>query len=257
MELSAMIEKEVIDGGAKIVPLSGNCVAESSGDKIESLRCDCGRIAGDIFIFSAGVKPNNKLALEAGLSIGKSGGILVSNKMTTSNFNIYACGDCAEFKNLITRRGELGRVAPIAVRSGYVAGMNVAGKFKTIDGILNPSLMKVFEKYCGKTGLGYCEAREYLGDRFGIEKIESSELPGYMFMENGSIYLEVYYDKYSLKIVGGAIFGKRLMKELDILTLAITQNITVDKLSDMDYLYTPDYCGATDPLFSLGRKIQK
>ena len=50
----------------------------------------------DMAILSIGVKPENRLAREAGLDIGRRGGIRVSATMQTSDPDIYAVGDAVE-----------------------------------------------------------------------------------------------------------------------------------------------------------------
>ena len=63
-----------------------------SGDEIEA----------DLVILSIGVRPEVKLAKEAGLEIGKTGGIAVNEYMQTSSKDIYALGDATEVKNAVT-----------------------------------------------------------------------------------------------------------------------------------------------------------
>jgi len=54
------------------------------------------RIPADIVIVSVGVKPETKLAREAGLDIGAQGGIRVDEPMCTSDSAIWAVGDAVE-----------------------------------------------------------------------------------------------------------------------------------------------------------------
>ena len=56
----------------------------------------------ELAVLATGVKPNTKLAQDAGLTLGKTGGIVVDQYMQTSNPDIYAVGDCIEIPNLIT-----------------------------------------------------------------------------------------------------------------------------------------------------------
>ena len=65
------------------------------------------RIATDFVILAIGVKPEIKLAKEAGLEIGKLGGIKVNQKLETSDPNIYALGDVIEVKNIVTGQATL------------------------------------------------------------------------------------------------------------------------------------------------------
>ena len=51
---------------------------------------------------AVGVRPENHLAKEAGLKIGRSGGITVDTSMRTSDPDIYAAGDAVEVRDFIT-----------------------------------------------------------------------------------------------------------------------------------------------------------
>lgn len=61
----------------------------------------------DMLVISAGIKPRDELAKQAGIATGARGGIIVNEKMQTSIPGIYAIGECALFNNMI-----YGLVAP-------------------------------------------------------------------------------------------------------------------------------------------------
>jgi NAD(P)H-nitrite reductase large subunit/rubredoxin len=72
-----------------------------------------------VIIFAAGIQPRIKLAQEAGLECER--GIIVDNHMLTSQSDIFAAGDCAQYE---------GRVVGLwstATQQGIVAGKNAAG----------------------------------------------------------------------------------------------------------------------------------
>ncbi|MFD2873125.1 nitrite reductase large subunit NirB [Mucilaginibacter ximonensis] len=61
----------------------------------------------DMLVISAGIRPRDELAKLAGLEVGTRGGILVNDKMQTSDENIFAIGECALYEGMI-----YGLVAP-------------------------------------------------------------------------------------------------------------------------------------------------
>jgi nitrite reductase (NADH) large subunit len=61
----------------------------------------------DMLVISAGIKPRDELAKLSGLAVGQRGGIIVNEKLQTSDENIYAIGECALFEGMI-----YGLVAP-------------------------------------------------------------------------------------------------------------------------------------------------
>ncbi len=60
-----------------------------------------------MIVFSAGIRPRDELARNAGLAIGERGGIVVDNHCRTSDHDIYAIGECALWNGRI-----YGLVAP-------------------------------------------------------------------------------------------------------------------------------------------------
>lgn len=51
----------------------------------------------DMVILSIGVRPNNSLAVSAGLKVGERGGIVVDKFLRTSDESVYAVGDVIEY----------------------------------------------------------------------------------------------------------------------------------------------------------------
>ena len=61
----------------------------------------------DMIIVSAGIRPRDDLAKQSGLDVGERGGIVVNDRLETSDFHIYAIGECALHGGMI-----YGLVAP-------------------------------------------------------------------------------------------------------------------------------------------------
>lgn len=61
----------------------------------------------DMIVFSAGIRPRDELARQAGLALGERGGIVINDYCQTSDQDIYAIGECALWQNKI-----FGLVAP-------------------------------------------------------------------------------------------------------------------------------------------------
>lgn len=76
--------------------------------KIDALKFnDDTSLPVDILVISAGIRPRDELAKLAGLHTGSRGGIIVNEKMQTSDESIFAIGECALCENMI-----YGLVAP-------------------------------------------------------------------------------------------------------------------------------------------------
>jgi len=125
-DFPASIAQKLLEAGG-IEVLTGEKVVEIAGSKhVEAVITDRGRIECDTVILSAGVRPEVRLAEEK-LVLGELGGILVDDRMNTSVANIFACGDCAETKDLVSGCSAPSLLWHNARRQGVVAASNAVG----------------------------------------------------------------------------------------------------------------------------------
>lgn len=92
-------------------------------------------LKGQMVIVSAGVRPNLELAKAGGLACDK--GIIVNDRLETSAKSIYAAGDVAE------HRGIVSGIWPAAMQQGKVAGLNMAGGETAYQGTTMSNILKV------------------------------------------------------------------------------------------------------------------
>ena len=78
----------------------------------------------DMVLFSAGIRPQDALARETGLTLGERGGIVINDYCQTSEDDIYAIGECALWDNKI-----YGLVAPGYQMARVAAGHIVSQLF--------------------------------------------------------------------------------------------------------------------------------
>ncbi|NOW93660.1 nitrite reductase large subunit NirB [Mucilaginibacter sp. SG564] len=90
------------------IHLNKNTAAFVGDHKIEALKFnDDTSLPIDMMVISAGIRPRDELAKLAGLHTGTRGGIIVNEKMQTSDEHIFAIGECALYEGMI-----YGLVAP-------------------------------------------------------------------------------------------------------------------------------------------------
>jgi len=92
-------------------------------------------LPGQMVIVSAGVRPNLELAQGGGLACDK--GVTVNDRLETSAKDIYAAGDVAE------HRGVVSGIWPAAMQQGKVAGANMAGGEAAYQGATMSNILKV------------------------------------------------------------------------------------------------------------------
>ena len=93
-ELAKLVENHVRSKGANVI--TDNGIAEFLGEngKLTTVKLQNGtELPCELAVVAIGVRPNVKLAKEAGLKIGRLGGLKVNKYMQTSDPDIYAVGD--------------------------------------------------------------------------------------------------------------------------------------------------------------------
>lgn len=109
-------------------------IDEMSGEKFLKLR-EKDPVCADYVVVSAGIKPEIRLAKDAGLVTRK--GIVVNDCMQTSKEHIFAAGDCAEHD------GRIYGLWSAAMEQGEYAGQNMAGFKKEYRGTTVSTILKV------------------------------------------------------------------------------------------------------------------
>jgi NADPH-dependent 2,4-dienoyl-CoA reductase/sulfur reductase-like enzyme len=101
-DMARLVQNHMESKGVRVI--TGQAVTRFHGDKgrVSGVElADGQKIACDHVVFSIGVRPNGKLAADAGLRVGYSGGITVNRFMQTADPHIYAAGDCTEVTNMV------------------------------------------------------------------------------------------------------------------------------------------------------------
>ena len=115
--------------------LSGETAAsvQKEGDRI-MVHTGSGRaLDADGVVAGIGIRPNLDLAKEAGLKVNS--GIVVNERLETSEPNIYAAGDVASFFHYALEKRTRVEHEDNAVQMGKVAGRNMAGGQESYDHI--------------------------------------------------------------------------------------------------------------------------
>ena len=204
-------------------------------------------LKADAVLIATGVRANTQLAQSIGCEIGPMRGIKVDDKMMTSIPNVYACGDCAEHVEYITRKPMPGGLGTIAVRQARVAGINAAGGDVKFPGIVGAKVTKMFGLEIASTGM-----TDDLAKRYEIDvikgSIKGSTKPPY-FQGGKDLKVKTYYDKKTGKLVGGQILGlEDAAMRINVITMGIQQNIDAAEFFDFENCYAPAICDTWDPL---------
>jgi len=222
-----------------------SCLKGDDRGNVEKVVTSQMEIQADIALVSIGVRPNSKLASDAGLQIGKSGNILVNDYLQTSDPDIYAGGDCVQNIHLITGKPVFAPMGSTANKHGRVIANNIMGLEEKFKGILGTAAVKAFDYNVGKSGLTEIQAREA-----GFDPITcitpSSDIP-HFYPNARQVFLKLIADRKTRKILGAQVAGPgEGVKRIDVLATAMTLAATIDDLPSIDLGYAPPYATAID-----------
>lgn len=204
-------------------------------------------LEADLVIMAVGVRPETRLAREAGLELGASGAIKVDAQMRTSDPQIFAVGDAVEVKDRLT--GQLTRMplAGPANRQGRLAAEVIAGRKVEYRGAYNTSIVKVFDQVAASVGLSERAAKQ-LGLAHRVVWVPGSSHAGY-YPGASPLTLKLLFAPDTGKILGAQAIGREgADKRVDVLATAIAGGLTVYDLEVMDFAYAPPFSSAKDPV---------
>lgn len=231
--------------------LTGEVVSEFVGeDSVMVVKTLSGKeIQADIVVICTGVVPNIEIAKDAGITIGSTGAIKVNKLMQTSVENIYACGDCAEKRHIVSGKNVWIPLGSTANKEGRCAAMNAAGVFEQFEGVLGSAVSRCLNTTMAMTGL--TEKQALLAGFSPISVIiDKSDRVGYM-PNVGEITLKVVADKITGMLLGAQAIGSiGADKRINALTPALLSHMTVDEYSNNDLTYSPPYSPTIDPLIN-------
>jgi NADH oxidase (H2O2-forming) len=205
--------------------------------KIHGKKIICDKeIDADIIISAVGVRPNIKLAFDAGIKTSKFG-LIVDENMETSIQDIYAAGDCVEAINLINSQKFESQLATTAYKQGTVAGENISGKPSRYKGSISTFASVIGNMEIACTGLNSFYAKE-AGIDFVIGKSTSSDKPEW-FSPEEKITLKILANKGTGKIIGCQAIGKNAFLSVNIVSTAISAGMVLKDLSNVELAYCP------------------
>jgi len=146
-EPASIVKEEMENNGIHV--FTGERVEKITGpdNRAETVITNKRRIDCDMVISVTGMRPRTELAKEAGIELGRYGGIKVDSYMRTSASDIYACGDCVEVEDIPSGKSKLSMLWHISKLQGYVAGYNCLGIKKKFPGAVSLTIINLFDTY--------------------------------------------------------------------------------------------------------------
>ncbi len=216
-------------------------------NRIEKIITNKGEIYTDLVVMAIGVKPNTEFLKDTNINMLPNGAIIVDEHGRTSIEDIYAAGDCATIKNLITDEDIYAPLATGANKLGRVVGENLGGINSIFPGSLASSCIKVLDMEAAATGLTEEKAKA-LNINYKTTFISNFNQTHY-YPGREKIYVKLVYNADTKVLLGGQIAGyKDAVQRANVLATAISAKMTTEQLGLLDLCYAPPFATTWDVL---------
>ncbi len=206
-------------------------------------------IEADIVIMAAGVRPRSELAKDAGLAVAPWGGIVVNNRLQTTDPDIYAAGDCIATTNLITGKQTYAPLGSLANREGRVVGDNLAGQATVFNGVVGAFIMKAFERCIACAGITYETA---VAEGFDADyALTAPSDRAHFFPGEAIAVFQLVFDKQTRRVLGMQGFGlmnDSISARIDAAAIMISKGMVIEDFMLAEMAYAPPFSAAIDSI---------
>lgn len=227
-----------------------------AGSRASRVVLGSGRVLpADVVILGLGVRPESKLARDAGLQLGERGGVRVDAQMRTSDPAIWAVGDAVEVRDPVTGNQGLVPLAGPANRQGRLAADSIAGHPSTYKGTLGTAIVRVFDLVAATTGAS-AKTLTRAGIPFQAVHLHPGSHAGY-YPGAKPVHLKVLFDPKTGKLLGAQAVGEDgIDKRIDVIATSLHHGGTIHDLAELELCYAPPFGSAKDPVNLAGMAAQ-
>lgn len=261
-QLANMLDTDMVDIVHKeaerqnvIVRLNTEVTGFKGDEVVEYVVTSKGDIATDLVIAAIGVAPSTGF-VDQHIARAKNGAIIVDAHMQTSVENVYAAGDCATHYNRIKAQNDYIPLGTTANKQGRIAGLNMAGKFARFKGVVGTSILKFFDYTIGVTGLNE-KAAKALHIPYVVYQHEGNHIASY-YPNVKPLQIKMLVHQHTERILGVQIIGEAgVDKRIDVVATALSNQMTLSDLLDLDLAYAPPFNGVWDALQHVAKRNSK
>jgi NADPH-dependent 2,4-dienoyl-CoA reductase/sulfur reductase-like enzyme len=254
-DMGELVSQAVRDIGVEL-HLEEKVEAIEGGDRVRAVRTAARTLEADLVVLGLGTQPAVGLAEASGIQLGPSGAVAVNPRMRTPHEGVWAAGDCAESRHLVSGKPVSYHLGTIANKQGRVCGINIGGGYATFPGVLGTAVSKVCEVEVARTGLSEAELGE-LGMEWERASVDSTTSAGYL-PGAAPIRIKALAERRSGRLLGAQIVGKEgAAKRIDVFATAIWNGMAVDEMVNLDLSYAPPLSPVWDPVLIAVRKASE
>lgn len=250
--IAAIIQQHIRSKGVDLRLSTTVTGFEKTASGIQVHFKDGDAVNADMVILSIGVKPDIKLAADAGLQIGQARGIWVNQYLQTSDPDIYAVGDAIEFTNPITGKSMNTYLAGPANKQGRICADNIVlGNKRIYKGAINTAIVKVFDYTVAATGMASKHLKMFDVPHF-VSTTRSASHATY-YPDAHQMTVQIAFSPDDGRLLGAQVAGiEGVDKRIDVFANIIQNKGTIYDLTEVEHAYAPPYSSAKDPVNMAG-----
>lgn len=240
-DMAQILHKEMTDKGIQVIVNDGLAKVTPNNVTLNSGK----HLKAQAVVLAIGVRPEIRLAKEAGLTIGELGGIQVDANYVTSDPSIYAVGDAIEVFHQLTHKQTRLALAGPAQRQARAAANHMYNIPHHNKGVIGSSSVQIFDLVCATTGLNEKTA---LANGFQAKSVYLIAPDKVGLMPNSHpLHFKLVYETPTGKILGAQAIGKgNADKRIDVIATLITMGGTLEDLKELELSYSPMFSTARD-----------
>ncbi|HUM17180.1 MAG TPA: FAD-dependent oxidoreductase [Candidatus Nitrosotalea sp.] len=247
-EMAAEVARHLRASGVRLRLGEGFDRIEADGGRLAVHTDRDATIGTDLVILALGVRPEATLAQAAGLAIGARGGIVVDDRMRTSDPRIYAVGDAIEVRDVVIGQEVILPLAGPANRQGRVAAEAIAGRATRFRGVQGTAIVGVLGLTVATTGASEKGLRRAGVTDYGVVYLHPGHHAGY-YPGATPIHLKLLYSREDARILGAQAVGQEgTDKRIDVIAGMIQMRGSVHDLAEAELCYAPQFGAAKDPV---------
>jgi len=219
--------------------------AESGKNGIKLFLSNGETIEADWLLVAKGIVPNVDLARDAGLKIGKTGGIEVNQYLQTSDPSIYAAGDCIEGWNMLNGEKTITALATHSNRNGRVIGRNIHfGNTIPFLGSLNTFGAEIFNTTIVSAGIKESIAKE---EGLHVLSVVRKATTRKQMFNGENFWVKLIADTDKQTLCGVQILGPKEVSRIgERVLLMIGEEIPLARISQYETIFSPPLSNAYD-----------
>ena len=244
-EMANFAARKLKDAGIRV--LTGRSIQAVTGsDRATGIQTDGGPLPADVVVLAIGVRPATGFLADSGLEMFK-GTILVDEQLRTNLNDVYAVGDCAMVRNVITGQRQWSAMGSTANIAGRVLARSLAGRNVSYGGCMGTGVVKLLPDFnAGRTGLTEVQARDAGFDPVSVVCVVDDK--AHYYAGASSFFVKLIADRASRKLLGIQVLGGGAVdKMVDIAVTGLAAQMTVDAFDTLDFAYAPPFSTAIHP----------